>query len=90
MKFENLTALYQYFDELAEQGADSDILFASSYIRGFISLAASEYGSEEQNLTQVLADDITVRIDEARRELSPKDTLIVKNYWEWLKEAFAA
>lgn len=88
MKFENLTALYQYFDELAEQDSDSDILFATSYIRGFISLAASEYGHEDQPLTKALAKNITAKIYEARTELSPQDKQIVNGYWEWLSALF--
>lgn len=88
MTFENLTALYHYFDSLAEQDADSDILFATSYIRGFISLAASEYGSEEQALSLQLANDITEKLHEARTELSPQDKVIVNQYWDELKVSF--
>lgn len=89
MTFENLTALYQYFDDLAEQGADGDVLFATSYIRGFISLAASAYGSEEQKLTKTLADDITQKLHEARTELSPQDKSIVNEQWAQLQQAFS-
>lgn len=90
MTFENLTALYQYFDDLAEQDADSDTLFATSYIRGFISLAASEYGNEGQALTTKLAEDITNKLHEARTELSPQDKVIVNQYWEELQKSFNA
>lgn len=90
MAYKNLTALYQSFDELAEQDADSDILFATSYIRGFISLAACEYGNEDQVLTQKLAEDISEKLHAARTELSPQDKVIVNQYWQELKTAFNA
>ena len=90
MAYKNLTALYKSFDELAEQDADSDILFATSYIRGFISLAACEYGGEDQVLTQKLADDISEKLQAARTELSPQDKVIVNQYWESLKTSFSA
>lgn len=88
MQFENLTALYQYFDELVENDADSDVLFASSYIRGFISLAASEFGGEEQALTSVLAESIDEKLHQARTELSPQDKAIVKEFWQQIRAAF--
>lgn len=88
MKFENVTAVYEYFDDLVEQDVDADILFASSYIRGFISLAASKYGNESQPLTELLAQDISNMLVEARTELSPQDKLIVNDYWNNLKACF--
>lgn len=84
MQFENIASLYQYFDQLAEQDADSDVLFASSYIRGFIGLSASQFGDEQQKLTHSLAQVISVSLDEAKAELSPPDRVIVIQYWESL------
>ena len=89
-QFENLTALYQYFDELVENDADADTLFASSYLRGFISLAGSEYGGEEQPLTVQLAENIDHKLHDARRELSPQDKVIVNQFWQHTKMAFNA
>ena len=90
MTYKNLTALYKSFDQLAEQDADGDILFATSYIRGFISLAACEYGSEDQQLTKALAMDISEKLHAARTELSPQDKVIVNQYWETLQSSFSA
>ncbi|WP_448569160.1 YfcL family protein [Thalassotalea ganghwensis] len=88
MQFENLASLYQYLDDLVANGASSDELFASSYIRGFISLAASQYGDESQPLSHALADDISSKIAEARSELTPADRVIVNDYWQSLKQVF--
>lgn len=90
MKFQNLTQLYQSLDDLAANDASSDELFASSYLRGFISLASSKYGDESQALTVVLAEDISEKVQAARTELSPDDRVIVKNYWADLSKAFTA
>jgi hypothetical protein len=87
-KGETLAHLYQYFDQLAEQGVDSDTLFASSYIRGFISLAASEYGDEQQVLSIALSDNVTGQLHQARSELTPQDRLIVSEYWQKLQTKF--
>ncbi len=89
MHFENLTSLYQYFDQLAEQDADSDTLFASSYLRGFISLSASQFGGEEQQLSEPLAQHITEALYQARTELSPNDRQIVNEYWQALQVNFS-
>ena len=88
MKFENLSSLYQYFDQLAEEDADADVLFASSYIRGFISLSASEFGDEQQSLSPQLAEDVSEKMDKARTELSPQDKQLVQNYWHELSKSF--
>ena len=88
MQFENLTSLYQYFDQLAEHDADADILFASSYIRGFISLAASEFGGEEQPLSSELAQRVTDNLYQARTELTPQDKMIVNDYWHTVSNSF--
>ena len=89
MKFENLAALYQYFDNLVSQDVDADVLFASSYVRGFVSLAASEHGDDNQCLTSELADDIGEKIAAARSELSPQDREIIKLYWADIRNFFA-
>ncbi len=88
MKFNNLTDLYQYFDELVNQDSDADDLFASSYIRGFIALIASEFGDESQALTVELAERIAQQLELAKTELSPQDRVIVNQYWQQLSQAF--
>ncbi|MFD2166249.1 YfcL family protein [Thalassotalea euphylliae] len=90
MKFENLTALYEYFDNLVMEDADADTLFASSYLRGFIALAASETGTEQQALSSSLAEKVSEQVRDAKSELSPQDQLIVHNYWQSLLPAFTA
>lgn len=88
MKIENLSMLYQYFDNLAEQEASSDDLFASSYIRGFIGLSASEFGDEQQPLSKVLANQVSQGMEDAKTELTPQDRVIVANYWQTLQPYF--
>lgn len=90
MQFENLTALYHYLDEQVSQDVSADELFAGSYLRGFISLAGSEFGDESQALTQALADNISEKLQAARSELSPQDRQIVQDYWQHLNSAFTA
>jgi len=90
MQFENLTALYHYLDEQVAQDVSADELFAGSYLRGFISLAGSEFGDESQALTQALADNISEKLQAARSELSPQDRQIVQDYWQQLNTAFTA
>lgn len=90
MQFENLTALYHYLDEQVAQDVSADELFAGSYLRGFISLAGSEFGDESQALTQALADNISEKLQAARTELSPQDRQIVQDYWQQLNTAFSA
>jgi len=88
VNFENLTALYVYLDDLFCQDVSADQLFASSYLRGFISLSASGFGDDSQPLTKELSDIISQKIVDARAELSPADRAIVNNYWFELKAAF--
>ncbi|MBA6389268.1 YfcL family protein [Colwellia sp. BRX10-3] len=90
MQFENLTALYHFLDEQVEQDVSADELFAGSYLRGFISLAGSEYGDESQPLTQALATNISEKLQAARTELTPQDRQIVQDYWLQLQIAFTA
>ena len=89
MQCENLMSLYQCFDDMAASDADNDALFASSYIRGFISLAASDFGDEQQALSQALADKVSEQLHEARTELTPQDRAIVNQYWHELQGFFA-
>jgi len=79
--------LYEYFDNLFDDG-DEDTLFASSYIRGFLSLAAAEYGDDEQPLTSTLAADIAQKLKESKSELSPQDQHIVQTFWQDIQAIF--
>jgi hypothetical protein len=88
MQLENLSALYLYLDNLVIQDVNDDELFASSYIRGFISLASGQYGDESQALTPMLSNDISEKIKKARTELTPQDREIVKQYWLKLSSFF--
>lgn len=81
MKAKNLVELYQHFDELVDQEADSDTLFASSYIRGFIALVSSQFGDENQLLNSELFRCVTEELSKAKTELTPQDSVIVNNYW---------
>lgn len=86
-KITHLNEVYQYFDSLFEQDIDSDTLFASGYLRGFISLAATDFGDEEQLISNELIKAITDNLMRAKSELSPKDNVIVQNFWLKLQEA---
>lgn len=90
MKINTLADLYQYFDQLVEQDAESDILFASSYLRGFIALSASDFGDESQSLSKILAESISEKLYQARAELTPDDRALVNKYWQGLSEYFSA
>mgnify|MGYP001943241289 FL=1 len=86
MEKNNISGLYQYLDSLFEQDVDSDTLFASSYVRGFISLAASDQGDEQQMITALLVDSISDKLAKAKIELSPQDQVIVQNFWLSLQQ----
>ncbi|NMP31247.1 YfcL family protein [Thalassotalea sp. M1531] len=88
MNFENLTALYHYFDQLADHEEDDDLLFASSYIRGFIALSASELGNESQPLSAQLAGNVSEQLASSKHELTPQDQVLVNNYWQQLLPSF--
>ena len=90
MQFENLTALYHYLDEQVAQDVSADELFAGSYLRGFISLAGSEFGEESQVLSKALSNSISEKLQAARTELNPQDRQIVQDYWQHLQIAFNA
>ena len=81
MKVKSLVELYQYFDELVEQEVDSDVLFSSSYIRGFIALVSSQFGDENQSLSAELIECVSKELSNAKTELTPQDSAIVNNYW---------
>lgn len=88
MQLNNLAELYQHLDELVCQDVSDDELFASGYLRGFISLAGAQFGDEAQPLSVAFAEDISEKIEAARTELSPADRLIVNDYWQQLKAHF--
>ncbi len=73
--------LYQYLDNLFEQDSDSDTLFAGGYLRGFISLVATEFGDENQPISAELIDGVSDKLSQAKSELTPQDHAIVKNFW---------
>lgn len=72
---------YQYLDDLFEQDTDSDNLFAGGYLRGFISLVATEYGDESQAISVELIEGVSQKLNQAKTELSPQDHAIVTNFW---------
>ncbi|MEW6989546.1 YfcL family protein [Colwelliaceae bacterium 6441] len=86
MNVSNLVELYQYFDDLVEQDTDSDTLFASSYLRGFIALVSSQFGDETQSLSTELFAQVSEELDNAKSELTPQDHVIVNNYWLTLQK----
>jgi len=73
--------LYQYLDNLFDQDVDSNTLFASGYLRGFISLSATEFGDEQQAIGPALLVAISEQLSQAKAELSPQDHVIVQNFW---------
>lgn len=81
-----LEQLYQYLDSLFEQDVDSDTLFASGYLRGFIALAATDFGDEKQVLSTQLVETVSNKIILAKTELSPQDSVIVGNFWLGLQK----
>jgi len=90
MTTQTLNTLYQYFDDLCLKEDNDDELFASSYIRGFIALTASDYGDETQLLSVALADAVSKQLKASRSELTPQDQQIIMHYWEVLKVRFTA
>lgn len=73
--------LYQFLDDLFDQDSDSDTLFAGGYLRGIISLVATDFGDENQSLSAPLIEEVTAKINHAKSELSPQDFAIVNNFW---------
>ena len=88
--FKNIAELYLFLDSLFDQDNSDDQLFASSYLRGFISISVIEFGDESQALSSALATSIDEKLQAARTELSPQDRQIVQDYWLELKEVFVA
>jgi hypothetical protein len=58
-----------------------DTLFASGYLRGFISLASTAFGGDEQLISADLVESISEKLLKAKSELSPQDFVIVQNFW---------
>jgi len=85
-KVNTICELYQYLDSLFEQEVDSDTLFASGYLRGFISLAAANGGDEQQFISVLIIDNISEKLAQAKTELSPQDHVIVQNFWLTLQQ----
>lgn len=82
-----LTVLWQYFDELISLDND-DVLFASSYVRGFLSVAAVEFGDDEQSLCRELYQQVSIELEQAKSELSNLDHEIVNTFWYSLESVF--
>jgi hypothetical protein len=86
-KLNTVSDLYQHLDNLFDQDVDGDTLFASGYLRGFISLAASNSGDEQQPISALFIENITEQLANAKTELTPQDNVIVQNFWLVLQEA---
>jgi len=80
--------LYQYLDDLFDQDVNSDTLFASGYLRGFISLSATDFGEEQQLISSALINGISEKLAQAKAELSSQDYLIVQNFWFEIQDKF--
>ena len=85
-----LVELYEFLDSLFDQDCDADTLFASGYLRGFISLVASDFGDENMNITTEFIEAISQGVTQAKSELSPQDSVIVNNFWLQLQHKFTA
>lgn len=90
VKLCSVNELYLYLDNLFEQDVDSDTLFASGYLRGFISLAATDFGDEQQLISTGLIKLISEKLSQAKTELSPQDNAIVQNFWLDLQQAMVS
>ncbi len=88
MSISNLSSFYEYLDNLCLKENNEDELFASSYIRGFIALSASDFGDESQPLSIALADQVSSQMKASRSELTPQDQQIIINYWQQLQAHF--
>jgi hypothetical protein len=80
-----VSELFNYFDSLVEQD-NSDILFASSYVRAFIALAAAEL--DEQKLTLALANKSLALYQQEKAELSSQDQQVVSDFWQTIRGHF--
>ncbi len=82
--------IYLYFDGLFElDDTDSDTLFASSYLRGLISLVATEFGDESQAISVPLIEGVSQKIIQSKAELAPQDYAIVSNFWLEIQQRVA-
>ncbi|WP_371377358.1 YfcL family protein [Thalassotalea aquiviva] len=82
-----IAQLWAYFDTLVEQDND-DLLFVSSYLRGFIEVAALEFGGEQQRLSADLYHNVSAQLTLSQGELSPSDINLVNDFWGQLKPCF--
>ena len=80
-KISTVSQLYLYLDDLFDQDVDADTLFSGGYLRGLISLSATDFGDENQPLTQNLLEVVTAKLKQSKTELSPQDAAIVDNFW---------
>mgnify|MGYP000456266067 CR=1 FL=1 len=87
IKMKTINDLFDYFDTLVSDDND-DLMFASSYIRGFVTLVAGKYGDFEQRFSRELAGDIFLQMRSARSELSPADQTLVFEFWQELSSEF--
>lgn len=80
--------LYQYLDSLFDQEVNSDTLFASGYLRGFISISATEFGDEQQIISPSLVAAVADNLRKGKTELNPQDQQVVQNFWSSLNKLF--
>ncbi len=88
-KINTLIQLYKFLDDLFDQDVGADTLFASSYLRGFLSFSAGDFGNEEQQISVELVDKVNEQIAQAKAELSPQDSVIVNNFWLSIQDEFS-
>jgi len=81
--------IYQYLDDLFDRDVDADTLFAGGYLRGFISLSATDFGDEHQTISDALLNEISAKLQQAKSELSPQDHVIVNNFWLTMQNEFS-
>lgn len=84
---QTIAELYLYFDQLIDD-ASADELFCSSYLRGFITIAAQGFGDEQQLLSKALADVVSAQLSDAADELSADDRTLVADFWQPLAVHF--
>lgn len=84
-----LSEIYQYLDDLFDENTDADTLFASGYLRGLISLSATDFGDEQQIISPALIQMVTAKLSQTKTELSPQDFTIVHNFWLILQSKLA-
>lgn len=81
--------LNQYFDALLDFDND-DLLFASSYLRGFIVVASVAFGDDEQPLSANLYKIVSEQVTAASDELNDADKQLVTEFWRQLQPTFIA